>query len=65
MAKWRIWRATRVLSGEKYAVDHRPIEDGFTPWLEEKVRTNTLIQLQWFLSKLPEVTCKPRKVKKP
>lgn len=62
-ARWRIWRAVKVLSGEEHAAAHMPIEDGFTPWLEERVRTNTLVQLQWFLSKLPEVKSKPRRVK--
>jgi hypothetical protein len=64
-ARWRIERAIMVLAGDRYAIDHRPIEDGFTPWLEEKVRTSTLAQLERFLSKLPEVKCKLRKVKKP
>jgi hypothetical protein len=64
-ARWRIWRATRVMAGDKHAIDHRPVEDGFTPWLEEKVRANTLTQLEWFVSKLPQIKAKPRKVKKP
>ena len=65
-ARWRIERAVLVLVGDSYAINHRPIEDGFTPWLEEKVRTNTLLQLQWFLSKLPNIKAMPpRKVKKP
>jgi hypothetical protein len=62
-ARWRFWRAVRVVAGDKHAIDHRPIEDEFTPWLEEKVRTNTLTQLEWFLSKLPDVPVKARRVK--
>jgi hypothetical protein len=63
-ARWRIERAILVLVGDSYAINHRPIEDGFTPWLEEKVRTNTLTQLEWILSKLPDVPVKAPKRRK-
>jgi hypothetical protein len=62
-ARWRIWRAVKVLSGEEHATAHMPIEDEFTPWLENKAKTETLVQLQWFLAKLPDVKAKPRRVK--
>ena len=59
----RLRRGWKVMQGDQYATDHRPMQDELTPWIENKLSSLTTRQVEALLRKEPRFDGKPRRVK--